>query len=291
MAAPLSFNDLEKKINSLIFDDYFYNKNIKLKTTNSSDIDWTAAGTLSPSGTIGEVSAVYLNPNGFSLENFKIKTDGRVMAEASLKFTESLKFNASIEDGRQEPGKPLRSFGILGMNFQSTSGNVAIQGDVDVVNGPTFYGSSVLKYNDCFKFGIETRYNTHYEEKQDTAPELMDLNFGGAYMCPDWTFSARTTDLLENIRLSYVHSVAADLDVGALVDYRVKSNHQSLAIAMKWMPDQQTVVKGKVDSDAIFSASFRQRLSKFLQLTFCAEVDGKEMGAEGHKFGIGLEFE
>jgi hypothetical protein len=79
--------------------------------------------------------------------------------------------------------------------------------------------------------------------------------------------------------------------VGALVDYRIKSNHQSLAIAMRWKPDQQTVVKGKVDSDAIFSASFRQRLSKFLQLTFCAEVDGKEMGAEGHKFGIGLEFE
>jgi hypothetical protein len=26
--------------NSLIFDDYFYNKNIKLKTTNSSGIDW-----------------------------------------------------------------------------------------------------------------------------------------------------------------------------------------------------------------------------------------------------------
>lgn len=64
------------------------------------------------------------------------------------------------EDGRQEPGKPLRSFGILGMNFQSTSGNVAIQGDVDVVNGPTFYGSTILKYNDCFKFGIEVSSST-----------------------------------------------------------------------------------------------------------------------------------
>ena len=56
----------------------------------------SGAGTLSQSGTIGEVSAVFQNPNGFSLENFKIKTDGRVMAEASLKFTEFLKFNASI---------------------------------------------------------------------------------------------------------------------------------------------------------------------------------------------------
>ncbi len=57
----------------------------------------SASGTLSSSsGTIGDVSAMYLNPNGFSLENFKVKTDGRVLAEASLKFTESLKFNASI---------------------------------------------------------------------------------------------------------------------------------------------------------------------------------------------------
>lgn len=135
------------------------------------------------------------------MENFKIKTDGRVMAEASLKFTEALKFNASIgrmsiqqcalflvivltkhahqlcfypphtlltyplhcpltsyvEDGRQEPGKPLRSFGILGMNFLSPSGAVAVQGDIDVVNGPTLYGSTMLKYNQCFKFGVEVR--------------------------------------------------------------------------------------------------------------------------------------
>jgi hypothetical protein len=63
----------------------------------------------------------------------------------------------NAEDGRQEPGKPLRSFGILGMNFLSQNGNIAVQGDVDVVNGPTFYGSSMMKYNNCFKFGLEVR--------------------------------------------------------------------------------------------------------------------------------------
>ena len=31
---------MESISNSLIFDDYFYNKNIKMKTTNSSGIDW-----------------------------------------------------------------------------------------------------------------------------------------------------------------------------------------------------------------------------------------------------------
>ena len=63
----------------------------------------------------------------------------------------------NAEDGRQELGKPLRSFGILGMNFLSQNGNIAVQGDVDVVNGPTFYGSSMMKYNNCFKFGLEVR--------------------------------------------------------------------------------------------------------------------------------------
>ena len=128
------------------------------------------------------------------------------------------------------------------MDYLSPSGNVAIRGDVDVVNGPTLYGSTMFKYNQRFKFGLEvsylsnktllcllhfrvfsdvvfhqTRYNTHYEEKQDTSPELIDLNFGGAYMCSDWTFSARTTDLLENVRLSYVHHVAHDLDVSYIL--------------------------------------------------------------------------
>jgi hypothetical protein len=51
------------------------------------------------------------------------------------------------------------------------------------------------------------------------------------------------------------------------------------------------VVKAKVDSNAIVSASFQHDLSKFVRMTLCAEVDVKDWAADSHKFGIGLHFE
>jgi hypothetical protein len=53
----------------------------------------------------------------FNLHLF-VQTDGRMFAEASYLINNNLKCTACIEDGRQEPGKPLHSFGKLG---ESTS--------------------------------------------------------------------------------------------------------------------------------------------------------------------------
>jgi hypothetical protein len=32
-------------------------------------------------------------------------------------------------------------------------------------------------------------------------------------------------------------------------------------------------------------------VNSFLKFVACAEIDTKELGADGHKFGFGLEFE
>mmetsp|Transcript_16343 Transcript_16343/g.24638 ORF Transcript_16343/g.24638 Transcript_16343/m.24638 type:complete len:286 (-) Transcript_16343:137-994(-) len=283
----LYYKNLEYKINGLLEDDYFYTKKVDLKTTNASGIEWSAAGVISPTGTVGSFSARWDNPLGFTLENFRVKTDGRVLAEASLKVAEGLKFTSSIEDGRQEPGKPLRSYGKLGLDFLSDY--VSVQGDVDIVNGP-IVSSSILGEYEKFKFGGDVFLDTHFEDREQR-PELMDASIGASYDGPDWTASLRTTDLMSNVRLAYVHHVSDSLDVGGLVEYRIKSNYQSLAVGSRWIPDEQTVVKGKMNSDAVFAASLRQKVSDYLHLIVCAEVDAKETGHEGHKFGLGMEFE
>lgn len=54
--------------------------------------------------------------------------------------------------------------------------------------------------------------------------------------------------------------------------------------------EDESVVKAKIDSNAIFAASFQQNLSKICKITLCAEVDIKDWSAESHKFGIGLNF-
>lgn len=51
------------------------------------------------------------------------------------------------------------------------------------------------------------------------------------------------------------------------------------------------MIKLKYNSDAIFSGSIKQKVNSFLQFVACVEIDTKEMGADGHKFGLGLDFE
>jgi hypothetical protein len=57
----------------ILQNDYFFSKTLSVQTKNASGIEWFALGELSAYGTAGSISACYPNPEGFSLENFRIK--------------------------------------------------------------------------------------------------------------------------------------------------------------------------------------------------------------------------
>jgi hypothetical protein len=136
----------------------------------------------------------------------------------------------SAEDGRQEPGKPLHSFGKLGVQY--TVPALSVTADIDVVNGPTLFASALVnRYS--FSGGFDLQYNTHIEEK-DLTPEVVDVNLGLAYRGPGWSAFTRTTESLTNLRGGYLHSVTEKVDVAALFDYRLKTNYQKLTLGASW---------------------------------------------------------
>lgn len=106
-----------------------------------------------------------------------------------------------------------------------------IQGDVDVVNGPTIQGSLLFKFM-FLQLGGEFLANTHLENKYK--PELIDLNIGGAITGIDWFTSVRTTNLFSTIRVGYTCALSKSLNFGALVNYRVFQNQQSLLFGVLW---------------------------------------------------------
>lgn len=130
----------------------------------------------------------------------------------------------------QEPGRPLHSFGKLGVEY--TVPVLAVTADVDVVNGPTMNASALIKKY-SFSGGFDLQYNTHLEDK-NLPPEIVDFNVGMAYQGSDWSSFLRTTELLTNIRGGYLHKVTKAVDVAALFDYRLKTNYQKLAVGTSW---------------------------------------------------------
>ena len=141
-----------------------------------------------------------------------------------------MKVTACIEDGRVEPGKPLHSFGKLGFDG-SIRESLMLQGDVDVINGPTVQGSLLFKLL-FLQIGGEMMCNTHYESKSKL--ELLDLNIGGSITGPDWFTSIRTTNLFSTIRVGYSCNLSKSINFGALVNYRVFQNQQSLLLGILW---------------------------------------------------------
>jgi hypothetical protein len=120
---------------------------------------------------------------------------------------------------------------LIGFDFLSA--NVAVQGDVDVVNGPSVQSSAMLttKY---VNIGGEFLCNTHLEDKRK-GMELIDLNVGILINGPDWKTSFRTANLFCNYRVGFICNISNTVDLGAQVNYRIDNSHQSVMIGAKWM--------------------------------------------------------
>jgi hypothetical protein len=257
------FNDLERPligaslipscsylISSLLVvdilnEEFFFSKKLFIKTKNASGMEWGIDGDLSSRGTSGTMSLSYSDPSGLTLEKLRMKVssnclstrlshsqiDGRVLGQVSYRVANDLKLVACIEDGRVEPGKPLHSFGKLGFDY-SLKDKVAAQGDIDIINGPSVQGSFFCQLR-FLQIGGEFMWNTHMDDK-NSKPELVDLNVGGAIIGADWFTSIRTTNLFSNIRVGYTSVLSKTLNFGALVNYRVFQNQQSVLIGGLW---------------------------------------------------------
>ncbi len=203
---------------------------MKFKSTNSSQYCLSGEASFSPHKI--PVASLSVNKIGpiFSLDKLRVKSDGRILAEASLKASSISKFTLSTEDGRQEPGKPLQSFGKIGIEVNTPK--VQADASIDVVNGPVLQGSILYGYKD-FKIGGEAMINTHAEDK-DQSPELSNIDIGLSYTGPNWSAMGKTTDMMENVRLNYVQTVSPKLTVAAQVDYHLKLNSQRLAIGSEY---------------------------------------------------------
>jgi Eukaryotic porin len=215
----------------LLEEDYFYSQRLKIQTKNASDLLWVTEGELSSKGATASISASRKGST-LSLDKFRVKSDGRVLIEASLITSKASKFTMKAEDGRQEPGKPLQSFGKLGCEFKMPS--TYATADIDVVNGPIFKSSIVYNFSPSISFGGGTVVNTHLEEKNQS-PELTDFSMAASYKGPDWNLTGKTLDSFGLLRLSYLHSVSPKLTVGSQLDYRIKGNSQKLSVGAKYL--------------------------------------------------------
>lgn len=91
---------IEQLLKELFDDDYVYSKHLRVKVRNESKFVVATEGELSGKGTLANIT---FSREGLplSLDKLRIKSDGRILAEASLYTSPISKFTVSAEDGRQ----------------------------------------------------------------------------------------------------------------------------------------------------------------------------------------------
>ena len=285
------------------FDEgYFSSKRLKIKAKNSSGVEFSHESELFPKGNMfGYLSTAYKISNSVSLDKFCIKSDGRIALEAAMKLSDNTKLTVSAEDSRQEPGKPLHSFGKLG--FLHNVPMFTLSADVDVVNGYQLKSSFITKIN-SLKIGSQVLCRARVDNPAAvydgvtsttaasvTTPQLIDFTFVSSYNGDGWCASAITRNCLKSLRISYIQALSPIVDVGAQIDYGLRVNTHKFNIGAKMVVDEKSSVKAKLNTDANFSLSFQQKLSNYASMTVCAEVDASDWSADSHKFGFGLSFE
>lgn len=308
------FEDIGAEVNDL-FANYNYSKELVVRTVNESGQVVTSTGTLTQNGPRLKIEGG-MSENGDSTNNssslltlkkFGIDSEGRVTGELSMKTSNQASLYINAEDERQEPGRPIKSYGTIGALYRTPT--FTLDSNIDIVNGPTTR-SSCFYHNKHWniKFGSEIQLNTHFDDKysygtqqgvngsggsKDRGPglELENFNLGMAFHGKTYIISARTNDRMGSISFGYHHQVSPKIAIGSIVNYGLTSNAQNLCMGAKIQLDNSNTFKIKVTSAADMSGMLEHKLNDWSTMTVCAKTNLHQSGTANQKFGFGIVFD
>ena len=285
------FKDIDKSILKILDEDYNTNHNVRVNTTNSSGGTFTALGEIGAGGMESSIDVKTETPlEGIVLEKLNFKSDGKISVEAGYKVNNSFRFNFVAEDGRHEPGLPLNSFGKVGVEYLSN--NMHSTFDVDVINGPLVFISSLFQLNNNISVGGSMQFNTRLETGGGP-PNIVDLAIGASVKQKDWQAGVRTTKNLNYLRGSYLHNLSRATKIATSIDMNLRENHQNITVGGLHQVDKYTSMKAKIDSESRLSTSFMHYIGerKDMKISAAASVDLVDWAPNKQIVGFGISYD
>jgi len=275
------FKDIGKACNDLLTKDYKVGKStVELKSKTSNGVTFTPTGTKSGDKFSGELKAKYCLSAGPECE-VTVADSGVISAtiEAADMFMKGLLL--SLEAERPAPGKSgLLSKANAIVDYKAEA--MTCKASYDCYSGAaavcgTFATNGVT-------LGCSADYSTAKSAltKYAAACQLVQ---------PDFTVAAKLATACGKSQTytgTYYHKVSGDMQVGAELEKSSAKSDVGLAFGCTYKLDGATTVKGKVDSDGILSASYKQVISKLTTMTLAAQIDTVNLSDNKHKFGMVL---
>merc|ERR1712156_1085266 len=280
--APPSYSDLGKNAKDVFSKGYNWGffkldgksktaKGVEFKTTLNSNRDTgKVAGNLETKYKWSEYGLTFTEKwNTENVLNTEIKIEDQLADGLELAFNTSFAPQTGKKSGSVKTGY---KHDYLALNC-----------DVDFdFAGPTVHGSAVLGYE-----GWLAGYQMSFDSSKS---KLTKNNFAVGYTAGDFTLHTAVNDGSQ-FSGSYHQKLTKELETGLQLSWTSGSNASQLALAAKYTPDADTVIRAKINNATQIGLSYQQKVRDGVTLTLSSMIEGKNFNQGGHKVGLGLELQ
>jgi len=283
---PPLFSKIGSQTKDLLSKKYDYKNQVAVKGNVQSDLTLESTIVLSDgkdgkskNGDVnGSVKAKYKNKDFGELEG-EIGTTGVLTAE--LKATKMAEGLAIVVKASERPQAKVTA--------EYKQDSVAASLGVTVESATNKVEPTLVVGADNFSVGGQVEYDT-------SAADLSDYNFGAEFSQKDYTLSLKTQQRATVLVGAYYYNILNKnpklrTQIGAQVDWNLKSNERVLAIGTEHDVDETTTVKSRVDTNAQVAAVLEHRLSNpALKVGLSSQWNGRDRTSTPARFGVAFTF-
>jgi voltage-dependent anion channel protein 2 len=279
--APPTFADLGKSAKDLFSKGYNFGY-LKIDSTTKSgeakEVEFkTAAAHNLGSGKLGgNLDVKYKIPQyGVTLtEKWNTENQLGTVIEVNEQFGRGLKLTL---DSLYAPHAGKRS-GKLKADWALPTARITA--DVSLTSTPIVNAAGVFS-REGWLFGASASFDTSSNKLTNTA-----LAFG--HTAPQYTLHSFVVNS-SDFGASLYNKVSRNVEIGAQLGWKVGGNGADYALATKYSPSNDLILRAKVDNKSVIAFAGTHSLSSDLKLTLSTQFNLATNDA--HKFGLGIEYE
>lgn len=281
--SPPTYNDLGKNARDVFGQGYHYGiLKLDVKTKTNSEVEFSCGG-ISNQDTgkvFGNLETKYKFKEYGLTFNEKWNTENTLSTEVSLanKLVNGLTLGYCCTFSPQSGSRT----GKLKATYKHENAAITSDFDLSLSAGPLIYSSAVVGYQGWFggcQIGFDSQRN-----------KLTRNNFAVGLAASDFVLHTSVENGQE-FNSSIYHKVKPELEGAINLAWNSAHNVTNFAIGAKYNLDSDATVRAKVNSNLQVGLGYQQKLREGVTLTLSTNIDGKNFGSGGHKYGVALDLQ
>jgi len=286
------YKDLNKRLSDLITKDFPSEKQenkVEWKGTTANNVTFETNFVQRKDGSIlGTLIPKYVYKPWGATFSAEINTKKEVKAEVSVadKITPGLKTTLTANSRAED------TFETVAIDYKHEVASVSLSADYGKTAGSTINASAVVAYQ-RWSLGAKADYFLGITQDSDLKEFQTSINYNSDEF--DAQAFGRIKSLGEEdkheLGATYFHKINNDLSVGTEVVFDVShhaTNKPKLTFGTQYRLENDTILKGKFDTDGKLGLSYQQKFSRNARLTIASTIDANNLSKGSSTFGFTL---